>query len=472
MKLKAPQISIAPEDPFGEDTLERKESAEILAELLSSLTESSVLSINGTWGSGKTTFIKMWQAYLVQQGFPCIYFNAWANDFTEDATAALIAELGLGIDELDIKEDTRKEVKEIYEGARKLSGLLLRRAIPTALKIATYGMVDLEQKTEEELADLVSNISSEQIDQYEQSKNTLVTFRESLEAMVSKICGEQQLIIFIDELDRCRPDFAISILEKAKHFFSISNIIFVFAVDKEQLGHSIRSIYGQGMDADGYLRRFIDFEYRLPLPDPVKYTKYLFNRFGFDEYFRNRVTRYAQYEPDEIIETFAALSKSFGLSLRTMEQCFSTLSIVLRTTPPNIGLHPILLTTLIILNASDSSLYENYINRQISAKVVRDRIKKTSEGKEFFLTNYGIALDAFIEAGNCDYKELLALRENYKVQLNKPGISDDQEESIALKMQVIDDIMRSRRGNISKYLSDKINISHRFVRSEDSAKDS
>ena len=71
----------------------------------------------------------------------------------------------------------------------------------------------------------------------------------------------------IDELDRCRPPYAVELLEVAKHLFSVDYIVFVLAVNRPELAHSIRDLYGSGFDAAGYLRRFFDIDFRLPDPE-------------------------------------------------------------------------------------------------------------------------------------------------------------------------------------------------------------
>ena len=81
---------------------------------------------------------------------------------------------------------------------------------------------------------------------------------------------EKTVIIFVDELDRCRPSYAIELLERIKHLFNIGGLVFVLALDREQLGHSIKAVYGNGIDSDGYLRRFVDFEYQLKNPEKKK----------------------------------------------------------------------------------------------------------------------------------------------------------------------------------------------------------
>lgn len=67
-------------------------------------------------------------------------------------------------------------------------------------------------------------------------------------------------MFFIDELDRCRPTFAIELLERIKHLFDIQNIVFVLSIDKEQLEASTAAAYGSAINAPEYLRRFIDLE--------------------------------------------------------------------------------------------------------------------------------------------------------------------------------------------------------------------
>lgn len=90
-------------------------------------------------------------------------------------------------------------------------------------------------------------------------------FKEEMRSYQKEI--DRKIIFFIDELDRCRPTFAIELLEVIKHLFNIENIIFILSIDKQQLSHSVSTIYGQGADTLGYLRRFFDLDYKLPKID-------------------------------------------------------------------------------------------------------------------------------------------------------------------------------------------------------------
>jgi predicted KAP-like P-loop ATPase len=85
---------------------------------------------------------------------------------------------------------------------------------------------------------------------------------------------EKPMFVFIDELDRCRPTYAIELLETVKHLFDIPDLIFVIATDTEQLQHSVKSVYGEGFDASRYLYRFFNRSFSLKKPDVLEFIKY------------------------------------------------------------------------------------------------------------------------------------------------------------------------------------------------------
>ncbi len=74
-----------------------------------------------------------------------------------------------------------------------------------------------------------------------------------------------RLVIFIDELDRCKPTYAIKLLEQIKHYMMDDRITFVFSVNLEQLQHTIKCYYGADFDASRYLDRFFDFRIDWPV---------------------------------------------------------------------------------------------------------------------------------------------------------------------------------------------------------------
>ncbi len=93
------------------------------------------------------------------------------------------------------------------------------------------------------------------------------------------------MFFFIDELDRCNPHFAIKLLERVKHLFEVPNIIFVLAVNIDQLQYAVQGFYGSSnIDGKQYLKRFIDIEYSLPAPNLEEYCKFMFGAYDFNSF--------------------------------------------------------------------------------------------------------------------------------------------------------------------------------------------
>ena len=129
----------------------------------------------------------------------------------------------------------------------------------------------------------------------------------------------------VDELDRCRPTYAIALLERIKHLFNINGIFFILGMDIMQLNHSVKAIYGQNMESEGYIKRFIDFEFSLPIPNKTNFVKYIFNRFGIDKIINN------EYDKGKLIQIFIVLSEMFSFSLRTIEHILTEYNLILRS---------------------------------------------------------------------------------------------------------------------------------------------
>jgi len=393
MKLKLSELHVTDENPFAEDALGREQSANILTQLISTIDDPFVLAIDSCWGTGKTTFLRMWLKVLKREGYPCLYFNAWKNDFSDDPLVSLIGEIGTGLDDLVLEAGNKAKAKKYFDKTKKLGAALVKSSLPAVIKLSTG--VDAAKIFE----DLTNRFANDKIKKYEKDKTTIDDFKkhlcEFIEVLTGNDGGKKPLIIFIDELDRCRPTYALELLEKAKHFFDIQGIVFVLAIDKEQIGHSIRSVYGAGMDVDGYLRRFIDLDYHLPEPDTEKFCNALFQRFGFEEYFWQRTQHGSGDDMRILLEILPKLFTIFGFSLRVQEQCLSRLSIVFRTTKANVHLHPIFLSALIVLKAANPTLYSDYIKRSANAESVLKFFKQNIADRSYLNERYFMIMEAY-----------------------------------------------------------------------------
>lgn len=267
---------------FKDDLFNRKPLADKIVDLISisedMREDSFVIALNASWGNGKTTFVNMLNneiknptenKYEELKAIP-IYYNAWEEDDYGNAFESLIYRM---VEEISKHIETEPTMKNQFETIKSnLPEILLSigksysktKGIDIDALIDKINEINNSQKTLNE---------SDYFSKYTEFKDVKKRFKDNLK----KLSSEKKIIVFIDELDRCRPDFAIETLEIVKHYFNISNIVFVLSLDIEQLSHSIATCYGQNMDSAGYLRRFIDFQVNIP---QGKLNSKIFEEFG------------------------------------------------------------------------------------------------------------------------------------------------------------------------------------------------
>jgi hypothetical protein len=157
-------------------------------------------------------------------------------------------------------------------------------------------------------------------------QRSIATFRAQLKKVAQSLqrSGEpfQPIYVLIDELDRCRPLYAIRMLEAVKHLFDTDGVVFIVATDTEQLAESVRAVYGANFDSRKYLYRFFDRTYRFRKPDGSKFVGYLYERY-------NIPLEKLAFPTEVSAQVFALrLFRDFGASLRDMDQCFDMLHTV------------------------------------------------------------------------------------------------------------------------------------------------
>ena len=463
MHLKLPPLAIPDDAPFQNDSLKRSESAELLTQFISTIEQPFVLAVDAAFGMGKTTFLDMWRKHLRQKGFPVLLFNAWETDFTGDPLVSFIGEMASQMEPIG---GPTTEAKEYLSKAKELAGALAKKSLPAAVKIATAGILDLDKLTEDTLGNLAAKLAQERIDSYEADKKTITGFKDRLERFIKEIPRDgkaNNLIVLVDELDRCRPSYALELLERIKHFFNVNGLLFVLAVDRAHLAHSIRSIYGSGIDADGYLRRFIDLEYRLPRPSGDDFCKSLYQRFRFKAFFESRKGEH-QHDAPHFMEHFSKLAGVFGLSLRTQEQMFSQLSVVLRTVKPNYFIYPPLLVTLLVLKASAPDLYRKFVEKHADAQNVLEFIRAQPGGHDFLVTDRaGRMIEAFLLAATRSQDDVMQLVTQLTEQASNQAEGSPERDRNEDLVRVLSYLLRKDLHGSVPYLVKKIEIAERFV---------
>lgn len=328
MRLKSKEIEISQAHPFGRDLLNRKQYADVLTQIVKNAEDGFTLSINADWGYGKTTFVKMWDAMLQSEGYKTICFNAWESDFVADPMMALIDGLRNGFETQNLPSENLQQVKAFWKTASKLVQL-----------VPQYRIIgEIAEALQEGIG--VCTEDNDELQKFTSIKQLVFTFRKQLSDFARTIDEQKQLIVFVDELDRCRPDYAVQMLERIKHFFAIDNIIFVLSVDQKVLCKSIKAVYGGlEIDTEAYLRRFVDIEFELPEPDIDLFAKALFDQKEIGEYFTNYYDVISgEHREDRLKFTLIDCFLSQSTSLRDVEKYFNRLEIILNSqTLPHSG---------------------------------------------------------------------------------------------------------------------------------------
>ena len=368
IRIRPAEVVIPDDCPFQNDLLDRKRPAEVLTQLVDGIDGPCVLTIDAPWGAGKTTFLKMWSQHLRNKGFPVVEFNAWATDYAEDPFVALASELEKGLKALD-DGSFKERIKDTMEAAKKVA----LRSIPGIIRGLTVGILDVQPFIEKEAGNLLAAYADNLLRRYKESEKSVKEFQNKLQTMASSLtrATKHPLMVVIDELDRCRPSYAVALIEVAKHLFEADHVVFVLAVNRTQLAHSIKALYGDEFDAAGYLRRFFDIDFKLPEPDRKRYTKYLLNTI-------------LRIESIYLLESFFGTS---NLSLRQIEQSIKRFGIVkasLRDDEAEIAA-----LVALIVRTIDYDLYEQFVRGKMSDKdlvdAVYERVGTVDRDFEFFV---------------------------------------------------------------------------------------
>jgi hypothetical protein len=402
MVYRIPSLEVPADEPFLNDALERQPTVEFLVGLIGRAGGPFVLALDSPWGTGKTTLVRMLEAELKRQEFSCIYFNAWQVDYVTDPLVALVS----SIDRLEFgTEGAAATFKDHLKKARRVTSLVAKRAAVAAVKAVTVGALDLEQEMETAAAEFAGESVNDIVEAFQKEGVLLETFRSELEKAIEQLPAlgkKPTLVFFVDEIDRCRPTFSIKLLERIKHLFDVSNMLFVLSLDKNQLEASIAAVYGQDINAAEYLRRFIDLEYAIPAINNKKFVESLLSRFELDEIFASRASSETRYDRSNIVDFFSALAEAIPLSLRTQERCMTRLRVVMDQTPANHYLDPVLVAVLIVLRASAPNLFEQLRLGTATHTDVMSYLGALPGGRKIVTNRLGMAIEAFLITADDD----------------------------------------------------------------------
>lgn len=348
------------------DSIGRGEFVRQFVKMLNAIEDNCTIALEGNWGSGKTFFVKQVKMvldahnpnYQPVNGFLteerrkvikekcsefntedgstelkpqlCVYYDAWQNDNDEDPILSLVYSI--------VKEtgsDFSLSKKSTFDSCSELINLVCDKDISKLINVLKgENPLDLIRKTKDE-ADKVS---------------------EFLQSLLPEV-GER-LIVFVDELDRCKPSYAVKLLERIKHYFLDEEITFVFSVNINELQHTIKKHYGSDFDATRYLDRFFDLRATLPKFDLEKY----YANIGFElnekmfNYVCASVINKYQFEMRNIAKYIRLAKIAVPKSVRKGDMLFvpeKRASFIYNT---------YVIPIMIGLKLTDAKRFENFVN--------------------------------------------------------------------------------------------------------------
>ena len=312
MHARLNEIAPMEGNPYNGDMLGRDKSGKVLEQMVSAFSDGCVIALHGKWGTGKTTFVKMWSEYMRQQGYTVMNYNAWEADYITDPIIGLIAEF---------KKTTTPKGKKTIEKMTKAAAKISFAMIPEILaQIAKY---------------------------YTGVEWDKIVKEGSKESMI-----------------------AVKTLERIKHLFNVPKIVFILSIDREQLSHSIRGYYGSDLiDGDDYLRRFIDVQYVLPIGDLDRLINSELERFGFtNDLLKRKDNSHAIEDYVRFISLFYQIRR---LSIRQLEKWLLYTRLVVKRTR-NFTIAPETILFLIFLRMFDTDFYVRYKMGDVDDQYIMD----------------------------------------------------------------------------------------------------
>jgi len=457
-----------------EDLLDRQKYADFLTGYLSGQESSFVLNLNAEWGMGKTYFLTNWCKSL-EGKHPTVYVNAWKDDFSDDPLLGVMSSINEQLAPLMPKAD---QATDKLKNMAIASGRFIKGLLP----ILSKGLVNklLGDKADEDISNLItdgaiSDMAGKSMQlmlaSHSSTTQSVIDFQDILEEIIGDITRKDSakpLFIFIDELDRCRPTYAIELLEIVKHLFSVPNVVFIIATDSNQLQHSIKAIYGNDFDGREYLRRFFDQEYTLPTPDYYKYCQCMAENLNFLDKLKywnfspwclngEIVQKPNDWSNKDSFKVFLTLyAKYFELSLRSVNQVLVRLEAILSNSEEQWD-GPLLIFLLMV------QAMNNTLISKLRKSCNRNNYNKNIKYWEETFPDKGTTIRWFQrarygDAGNDTFLKITDICKNYIVSIGQIHNSNDK----ALNEHTANNNYQLSSFLISNLAHKKLSVDHDF----------
>lgn len=316
-----------------------------------------------------------------------IYLDAFASETVDDPLLCILAAIR---DEFP-DEETRKEIRQRVMSVMKMGWKVLLKALAAhLLKQDGEGIwTELTDAAQDGANDLIDRTVDHLLDQYAHAQQNI----EALQETIAKATTQRPILFFIDELDRCRPDFALSILELVKHVFD-------FVANLEQLKAAIRKRYGQDVDAGVYLEKFVKMEIGLSSYTNAK--KHLHNSIVLFERYAKKYGLVQVEQQYFIRELIRALIIKHNISLRSVQKIIRLIEVYRSLTEHDCFVeecypgYTLIVVMSVFISVVDKNMYQNIMNNIIEI----DAIYKFMKTDDFRLNDIAETVLEMVKIGD------------------------------------------------------------------------
>jgi KAP family P-loop domain len=449
---------------WADDVLERQPLANFLhslvikrfkAERYKSDGGALCFAIDSEWGGGKTFFISRWAKDIENCDHPVFVFDAWRNDLSNEPLLGFLASFKSELQKWEsrippgerVAAGTKQQLGKLLQHARRamvpIFSVLLRNAlkkyigsgveeIAAVVAASSDRVVDAQSPNEgniapmgDEAIDALFDTSlDEQVKRMEAVQELKAALEGLLERLEKKAQASLPMFIFIDELDRCRPTYAIELLEGVKHLFDAKGVCFIVSTNLQQLSQSTKAIYGSGFDTYRYFKRFFAFEYPLPAPNNLQFAATLVSDsflVGYPKVASALPSESTNQTSDEKLrEAFAWTADAFRLDLRSQQQIYRIAEAAAVGISSTDCLHALYLFVLAAIRHNWPEKFDGLFNadsassrfKEVLSSIDRQATRPTHSGEEHSRQSRSAPME--IHVGSAFEFYLLRSREDLK----------------------------------------------------------
>jgi len=456
--MLAPEKLETLDDIWRDDLLGRRGDAVRLSEFVESLQsnfasredmKAFTIALDADYGIGKTYFLRRFARQL-SASHPVAYVDAWADDIIDEPLTALAATLIEALEPIAKEAGVKPAISRVLSAsgevlrigtvgfAKRALGLVigagaaeavehvLGQANDAAADVLGGAVIDAVGAVGDVVAKTKPNkLMLDRVAEFRAGKAASDSLRESLRGLVSSIEKgglKLPIVIIIDELDRCRPTYAIKLLEEIKNLFDVEGLVFILGMNLDQLSHSVKGAYGAGFDGSAYLRKFIWRRYRLSAPDLTQFFELLLRQSPMLEAKLFFPSVRIDGRPRELTtaQILARYMDAYKLSIRDAYQVFDRLSICCALTQKIHLIMPYLLPLLIseVKHRPRGTLPE--LEKALSFTFDHQWWDETGQRDEQF--SLDVLAASMAEAANHPRSEITRRINNYRLSLAEETI--------------------------------------------------